>query len=184
MKEESPFEFDLQYTPASPHPQSGRIVELLDRPELLEHLSVAELKDLLESEYGQLARILTPGRLCGDVCVGWAGEDRKTGAAFISNNGCAVWVMIGYDGVYALRVLAEDDRHPKREEEEAVMRVMRREDGSDIDWTQRSQNFNIFVDRVRTRQEVRREHPVGEWIARTRDKIRAFLLREKANRAI
>lgn len=172
MEDASDFQFDVQYTPASPHPQSGRIVELLERPELLEHLAVHELKDLLSSEYGQWARILTPGRLCGDVCVGWAGCDQKTGAALISNDRCAVWLMVGYDGAYALRILAEDDRHPTREEEETVTRLLCREDGSDIDWTERSPNFNLFIDRVRARQEVRREHPIGEWIARIRNKIR------------
>lgn len=175
MDELSDFQFDVQYTPASPHPQSGRIVELLERPELLEHLAVHELKDLLVNEYGQWARVLTPGRLCGDVCVGWAGEDRKTGAALISNDRCAVWLMVGYDGAYALRIVAEDDRHPTQEEEETVMRILRREDGSDIDWTERSPNFNIFIDRVRARQEVRREHPIGEWIAKIRGKIRDFI---------
>lgn len=171
---------DVTYTPGMPHPYGLRLVGLFEDPEIFEHLAVHELEDLLTKEYAHRARLLTPDRLCGDVCMGWAGEERKTGAAFISNDKKAMWLAVGFDGLYALRILAENELHPTRLEEEMVMKLLKREDGSDIDWMERSQNFRNFVDRVRARQEVRREHHIGEWIARMRQNIASFILRRKA----
>lgn len=162
-------------SPWVPHPQGLRLVELFEHPEALEDFAVNELEDVLRSEYAHHRQPLTPGRLCGDVCMGWAGEERKTGAAFISNDKKALWLTVGFEGVYALRILAEDEIHTLREEEETVLKLLKREGGNDIDWTSLSQNFRNFVDRVRARQEIRRAHPIGEWIAQIKSRILSFL---------
>jgi hypothetical protein len=153
------------------HPRARDIIGIVQNPEFLESMDVSELKHMLREKYDYLVSL--DGK-CGSEIIGWGsmvGEDplTRTQAGLVTNDKHPIILGLGPNGRYFAQVLAQDDGYPTRWEEEEVMALLRE---NAFHWIECTPSFKAFLDRVRTRVDVRKEYPVAEWYARMRDTIR------------
>lgn len=159
------------------HPRAIEALGVVSAPEFLEGYSYWEIRDLLENEY-QLR--LAPNNRHDGVIVGW-GEyaglpDVKTVAGLVTNDKNALILGLGYDGTYVAQVLSENDGRPTRSEEREVMELI---EENLMQYYELTESFRQFLDRVRTRTDVRHEHPIMEWIAGIRERISLLLFKHR-----
>lgn len=157
------------------HPRGLELLQVLADPESLEGLSVEELRTKFEGEYGY--ERITEERN-GGVIVGW-GEalgagDLRTGAALVTNDQAAVLLGVGHDGRYFIEILAGDAGRPSRFEEHRVAEYHK---DYAFQWYEQTEAFRNFRKLVQGRADIRKEHPVGEWLLEVQDRITMLLLR-------